>query len=57
MNQSIEISKIDHEAHRLRKRLKFLMAQMREQGPVPRLLNDYSHCHKRLVHLQEHYGV
>ena len=57
MQYSNETADAKAEAQQLRSRLKALVKEMREQGPAPHLLDDYSHVHRRLVHLQDHYSL
>lgn len=38
-------------------RIDQLMIQMQRQGALDFLLDDFTWHHKRLVHLQDHYGV
>lgn len=57
MNPSTDRQQIQQEAQMHRCRIDQLMIQMQRQGALDFLLDDFSWHHKRLVHLQDHYGV
>ena len=56
MSSIIEGIDCHQEAGLLRKRSEQMLIQLQRLGPVQYLLDDYKSHHKRLMHLQDHYG-